>query len=91
MNKHTFLGAALGLSLLAGSGLAAACELGPVQYNAAGERQVTVINPPGEQVGVTMQSPDGRWEAIIANQGAMNQRYSSPRAAAQAICEAAED
>lgn len=90
MNKQTLSAAALSLVLLAASGAAAACELGPMQHNAAGERQIAVIDSYGQQVGMTLQGRDGRWEAIVESLGALNQQYSSARAAAQAICEKAE-
>lgn len=89
MHKHTFLSVVLGVIMLGASGLAAACELGRAQYNAAGEQQITV-NDNGQQVGMVSQGRDGRWEAVVENQGALNQRYPSFRAAAHAVCEAAE-
>lgn len=90
MNKQILSAGTLGLVLLAGSGAAAACELGPMQYSAAGERQIAVVDSYGQQVGMTLQGRDGRWEAIVETLGALNQQYSSPREAAQAICEKAE-
>lgn len=90
MNKQILSAAALSVVMLMGSGAAAACELGRVQYNAAGEQQIAVIDSLGQQVGITMQGGDGRWEAIVENRGAINQRFNSVRAAAQAICAEAE-
>ncbi|GGJ07791.1 hypothetical protein [Halopseudomonas pertucinogena] len=89
--KKPILCAALGLTLLVGSGIAAACELGRVQLNAAGERQISVHDHEGLQVGLTMQGADGRWEAISQAHGALNQRFGSAAAAARAICEQMQD
>lgn len=90
MNKHVLSVAALGIGLLAFAGNAAACELGPVKYNAAGEQLLTVVNGNGQQIGMTLQGRDGFWEAVVEGRGALNQRYRSARAATQAICSQAQ-
>lgn len=90
MNKRILTTVALGISLLAGTSAAAACELGRVTFNAAGEQQLTVVDGNGRQLGMTLQGRDGRWEAIVDGRGALNQRFGSARLAAQAICSEAQ-
>lgn len=90
MNKQILITAAVGMVMFAASSMATACELGRAQYNSAGQQQISVIDSSGQQVGTTLQGSDGRWEAVVEHRGALNQRFNSPRDAAQAICQEAE-
>jgi hypothetical protein len=90
MNKHVLSTAVLGFGLLAGAVNAEACALGAVKYNGVGEQQLTGVDGNGQQIGTTLRGRDGRWEAVIKGLGALNQRYGSAWAAAQAICKEAQ-
>ena len=59
-----------------------------------GEREVAssggyfhrVIGLDGETIGFVVSCPDGKWEGIVKNEGALNDVFNSAQEAANAVC-----
>jgi len=64
-----------------------ACTLGESGMFQQGETQYAVYSSYGENVGIVHLRPDGQWEAIAFNLGALNDSFPGPQEAAYAVCQ----
>ena len=74
--------------LLSLSNAALGCELVDQRTNSSGNVVQEVVDNDGEKIGMVRMRSNGKWEAIVLKQGALNDTFYSPEEAAEAICKA---
>jgi len=75
-----------GSMLMFSSVVAMACDLSAERVTPKGDYVRDVTSSGGVVVGMVRQRNDGQWEAVVAQQGALNALFFSASAAANGVC-----
>jgi len=74
------------LNVLFFSGLAGACDRSSPELSVHGEIVYPISDNNGKRMGLVRQQHDGWWEAVLASEGALNERFSTADRAGMAVC-----
>ena len=80
---------ALFVLLAFGFAQAGSCQLGEATVDPrSGVVEHKVFASDNATVGVVRQAPEGHWDAVVHNLGALNEKFFTPQKAAEAVCAA---
>ena len=68
------------------------CELNDLQVTWSGEYMHEVLDSDGNVIGVVhLRRSDGKWEALLFGEGALNELFVEAQEAAKAVCISANE